>query len=113
MTNSEKNSEAPRHRGTVINAFRETAGISLHQMRTFIALRDTEGWLTCREVARIANVAERTANLHCNYFDKAGIVDKITISPGYRYRFREDAEAINPGLMAHIHAALQAVGTGA
>lgn len=59
--------------------------ISEHQVRVYRVLTRGE-WVSTAELADLAEVAPRTARLHAQGLVKAGIAERRTVFPGYRYR---------------------------
>ena len=64
----------------------ETAEISIHQLKVFNFVKNSEGWVSSKEVAEATGVAGRTARMHCLNFVKAGIFDQAEVHPSHRYR---------------------------
>jgi DNA-binding IclR family transcriptional regulator len=60
--------------------------ISEHEVRAVEALRANGGWMTAKEVAVAADIANRTARLHCHRLAEIGVLDVAKVFGGFRYR---------------------------
>ncbi len=60
--------------------------ISLHEIRVYEAVRRHTGWLTAREIAVAADVADRTSRHHAGRLGEAGVFEVGKVFGGYRYR---------------------------
>ena len=83
--------------------------ISFHIVKVWRTLSQANGdWLTNREIAARAAMSERTVRAKTARFFAAGILDRMELYPGYRYRLRQNPE--NSGLIAELKRADEAFG---
>ena len=88
--------------------------ISVEQARAFVALRrNKERWITSTELAKVANIGERTGRLYLEKYSKLGLVDRIEVSPAYKYRLSEKASKRNAGYFGRLEKAREVFGLGA
>jgi transposase len=83
----------------------ETNEISHHQVRTFLWLEKTKGWRSNREIAKGANISERTARMFTARWVALGILDQAEVFPGHRYRLSDQAENRNKSYVLRIREA--------
>ncbi len=76
--------------------------ITQHMLRVYDAVIDQSDWITAREVARIAAVANRTARQHCLKLTEAGVFECARVHGGFRYRRNTNP---NIGVMASLERA--------
>ena len=89
----------------------ETNEISIQQARAFRFLQQAKGkWITARELAKGADVAERSARMYAKRFVDLGIADQAELFPGHRYRLSTVATKRNVGYMKRIEAACEVFG---
>lgn len=88
----------------------ETNEVSVHQVKIFEFVRAHGSWLTAREIAKGAAVAERTARHHAFLLVKLGIFDQAEVFPAHRYRFSEKAEKRNKGYLIRLAKAKEVFG---
>lgn len=88
----------------------ETSEISEHQLRVFLFVQSASGWVTSKQVAEGANVAQRTARGHLRHFVLQGIFDVAEIFPGHRYKLSEQADKRNPAYMLRLEKAKNVLG---
>lgn len=62
--------------------------VSEHEIRVYEAVRLNGGWLTAREIAAKADVADRTARAHAGNLAKSGVFDLAKVFGGFRYRIK-------------------------
>lgn len=79
-----------------------------HELRIVATLRGAHVWMTSDEIADAAKVAPRTARHHLRRLTDAALVDRAHVFPGYRYRWRNDAD---PRLVARLDRAAAIVGS--
>ena len=85
--------------------------ISEQETRLFCALRNHGAtWITSRELAKQAKVAERTARAHLLKFVKLNIVDLAEVFPGHRYRLAEKADKRNGSYITRLMRAADVFG---
>ncbi len=72
----------------------EKAEISLHEIKTYMALKQAKGWLTTHEIAAQTGVHPRTARLHALRFLEMGIVDRVEVFPAHRFRIAAAAKDV-------------------
>ena len=63
--------------------------ISVHEIRIYLAFQAAASWMTAKEIAKAASVAERTARAHCAKLAKCGVLEESKVFAGYRYRLSE------------------------
>ena len=83
----------------------ETSEISFHFLNVFDAAKNHEGWLTSKELARIAGVADRTARAHAARLVSLGLFDLAEVFPGHRYRFSALADKRNKAMITRLDVA--------
>lgn len=89
----------------------ETNEVSMHQCRVFSALLSSAAsWLTSREVASKAEVAQRTARAHLLKLVNLGIVDQAEVFPAHRYRLSSKADKRNKTYFRRIEIAAKIFG---
>lgn len=64
--------------------------ISEHEIRIYEAVRENGGWLTCKQIAAAADVANRTSRGHCQSLADVGLFEVSKVFGGYRYRLAHD-----------------------
>jgi hypothetical protein len=70
----------------------ESRSISIQEIRIYQALVAHAGqWLTNREIAEEAAVAERTSRAHTAHFVQLGIAEVAELFPAHRYRLKDRA----------------------
>lgn len=74
---------------------REHAEVSEHLVRIWVALRDSEGWLSSVELAHRCAVAPRTARAHTKYLVELGLVDMLETFPHHLHRLSPEAAKRN------------------
>ena len=62
--------------------------VSEHEIRVYEAVRTFGGWMTAREIAVKADVANRTARHHTARLADREIFDVARVFGGFRYRIR-------------------------
>ena len=87
----------------------ETSEVSLHQVKVFQCL-ESGGWVTAKEVAGKAGVADRTARAHLLKLVHLGVADQAEVFPAHRYRLSEMADRRNKAYVQRIHAAMEVFG---
>lgn len=83
---------------------REHAEISWHLLQVWTLLRDSQEWLSNREVAQRAGVAPRTARAHTKYLTNLGMLDVHEIFPRHLYGVSERAARHNAGVFHRLNA---------
>jgi hypothetical protein len=88
--------------------------ISIHETRAFVALLKNRGkWITSKELAREANIAERTARAFSLKFTKLGLVDVAEVFPAHKYRLSEKASKRNAAYFGRLQKACDVFGIAA
>jgi predicted ArsR family transcriptional regulator len=87
----------------------ETNEVSRHQVLVFRSLKDGT-WVTSKEVAERAKVAERTARAHLKRLVDLGLLDEAKVFPGHRYRLSEKAEKRNGAYVRRLEEAASVFG---
>jgi hypothetical protein len=80
----------------------ETNEISEHLYRIYAFVRDAEKWVTAKDIAKGAQVGDRTARAHALKLVKSGVFDQAEIFPGHRYRISEKADKRNRGFVQRL-----------
>lgn len=83
----------------------ETSEISIHQSRIYEFVKSAGRWVTSREIASGADVAERTARAHALKFVRLGVFDQAEVFPAHRYRLSELAGKRNISVVRRLEAA--------
>lgn len=79
--------------------------ISVHQLRIYLFVKGSSAWLTSKEVAIGAKVADRTARQHLFRLVGLGIFDQAEVFPGHRYKFSDMASKRNYGYLLRLEQA--------
>lgn len=92
----------------------ERSEISLHEVKAYLALKSPgTSWLTAREIAKHAGIAERTARAHALKFVRLGLADQAELHPGHRYRLSDKAGKRNTAYVQRLEAACEIFGVQA
>ena len=83
----------------------ETNEISPHLYRVFSFVHEAARWVTSKDIAEGANVAQRTARAHALRLVNAGIFDQAEVFPSHRYRISGKADKRNKGFMQRLERA--------
>lgn len=85
--------------------------ISIHETRAFVAfVKNNEKWITSKELAKEADVAQRTARAFCLKFTKLGLVDVAEVFPAHRYRLSDKASKRNAAYFGRLQKACDVFG---
>lgn len=85
--------------------------VSIHEARVFsVFLANPKEWLTSKEIAEKADVAQRTARAHCLKLVQLGILDQAEVFPSHRYRMAEKADKRNRGYFDRVKQAMEIFG---
>ena len=76
---------------------RERAEISTHLIAVWRVLLQADEPLTNRDIARLADIGERTVRSHTRYLTQLGVVDVYEAFPRHLYRIAAQAEKRNTG----------------
>jgi predicted ArsR family transcriptional regulator len=79
--------------------------VSVHQARIYVAIKNAAGWVTNREIAKSASVAERTARQHTLNLVKLGVLDLAEVFPAHKYRLSEKASKRNAAYVNRLESA--------
>lgn len=82
--------------------------ISIHEVSVVRALADG-AWRTSKEIAQLAEVADRTARHHCLRLSNLGVLDQAQVFPGHRYRLSGEAGQREGAYMKRLKAAAVAL----
>lgn len=88
----------------------EKGEISIHQIKVVEFVRENGGWVTSKEIAAGAGVAERTARHHALALVNLGIFDQAEVFPAHRYRISEKAEKRNKAYWLRLESARSVFG---
>ena len=80
--------------------------VSIHECRVFLVLKNSTKWMTNKEIAAEANVANRTASFKTKKFVDLGICDIAEVYPGHRYRLSQKADKRNTAYMKRLEEAV-------
>ncbi len=70
--------------------------VSLHEVKVYrLFAANPERWISNREVAAEAHVAQRTARAHTLKLVNLGLLDQAEVFPSHRFRFSETASKRN------------------
>ena len=81
--------------------------VSVHQVKIYVAIKNAAGWITNKEIATAAGVAERTARQHSLNLVKLGVLDLAEVFPAHKYRFSEKAAKRNAAYVNRLESARQ------
>jgi predicted DNA-binding transcriptional regulator len=84
--------------------------ISEHEIRVYEAAKASNRWLTAREIAVAADVADRTARTHAAALVTIGVFEVSKVFGGYRYRLKPAFEATASDYLARLEAAKKVLG---
>jgi hypothetical protein len=85
--------------------------ISIHETRAFLVFLKSNGkWIPSKELAKGANIAERTARAYCLKFTKLGLVDLAEVFPAHKYRLSEKANKRNAAYFSRLEKACEVFG---
>lgn len=84
--------------------------ISAHEIRVYEAAKASGGWLTARELAVAADVADRTARAHAAAFAEKGVLEVAKVFGGYRYRIVHKTTGTAQQFVAELESAKHIIG---
>jgi hypothetical protein len=84
--------------------------ISVQECRVYLALKKRQAWVSNRELAKEAGIADRTARAKTLKFVGLGICDVAEVFPGHRYRFSEKAGVRNNAYVRRLESAIEVLG---
>jgi predicted transcriptional regulator len=87
--------------------------ISEHEIRVYEAARVSAGWKTAKELAATADVADRTARMHCGKLAEVGVFQVAKVFGGYRYRCSEQPASAAAEYLSLLESAKRVFGEGA
>jgi DNA-binding IclR family transcriptional regulator len=70
----------------------ESAEVSLHQLMVYEAVKNSTGWITNKDIAKLSGVNERTARAHVYKLVNLEVFEQAEVYPGHRYRLSEKAK---------------------
>ena len=76
--------------------------MSIQQVRIFRYIQQAQGWVTARDIAKGADVAERTARSHAFRLVRMGILDEARVFPGHRYRLADKTDQQNSDYLQQL-----------
>lgn len=82
---------------------REHAEVSTHLLGVWVLLRDSQEWLSNRELAQRTGIAARTARAHTHYLTALGVIDCQEVFPRHVYRVASRAEELNRGVYLRLN----------
>lgn len=88
----------------------EKGEISIHQVRIVDFVRENGSWVTAKEIAAGAEVAERTARHHALSLVNLGIFDQAEVFPAHRYKYSDKAEKRNKAYCLRLESARSVFG---
>lgn len=91
----------------------ERSEVSVHEARAYAAFARQGGrWITSKDLAREAGIAERTARAFCLKFTSLGLVDLAEVFPAHRYRLSDKAARRNAAYVRRLETAQEVFGLG-
>jgi hypothetical protein len=85
--------------------------ISVHEARAFVAfLRNRTRWITSKDLAREAAIAERTARAFCTKFVRLGLLDLAEVFPAHKYQIAAKASKRNAAYLGRLQKACEVFG---
>ena len=88
----------------------ETSEVSLHLVKVYMFLKGRIDWVTSKDVAQGAHIAERTARHHLLKLVRLGIVDQAEVFPAHRYHLSRLAEKRNKSFVQRLEQAKEIFG---
>lgn len=85
--------------------------VSIHEVKAYLALK-AGGWMSSKELAKVAGIAERTARAHLLKLVRLGIADQMELFPAHRYRLSDKAGKRNVSYTQRLEAACEVFGLG-
>lgn len=80
----------------------EKSEISIHEIKVCDALKKSGNWMTNKEIAKQAEISDRTVRAHTLKLVKLGLLDQAEVFPAHRYRWSEKAEKRNAGYWVRL-----------
>jgi len=81
----------------------EKGEISIHEARLYrVFTKSPATWLTNKEIAQQAKIAERTARLHTLRLVKLGILDLAEVFPAHKFKLPQTADKRNRGYLTRL-----------
>ena len=68
-------------------------------------MKDATTWMTNKQIAELAGVAERTARQHTFNLVKLGVLDLAEVFPAHKYRMSEKASKRNASYVNRLELA--------
>ena len=84
--------------------------VSLHEVKVYLVLKKEPAWITSKDIAKKAGVADRTARAHALRLVQLGIIDQAEVFPAHRYRLSENASKRNIGYLQRLEKACEVFG---
>ena len=84
--------------------------ISEHEIRVYEEAKAADRWLTAKEIAVVAGVADRTARAHAAALVAVGVLNVSKVFGGYRYRIKDRFEKPAAAYLARLEAAKKVLG---
>lgn len=92
----------------------ERSEVSLHEVKTFMVLRDSpDVWMTNAEISAKSGVNPRTTRLHTLRLVKLGMLEQAEVFPAHRYRWSTRATRRNAAYAQRLEAAIDVFGVKA
>ena len=66
----------------------ENKGISLHRLKVFLVAKQAQDWFTNDEATKGAGISARTVRMHTKSLVDMGILERVGVFPGHRFRLR-------------------------
>jgi len=83
----------------------ETNEISAHLCRVYVSVKSANCWMTAKDIAQAAKVADRTARSHALRLVNLGVFDQAEVFPAHRYKISEKASKRNKAIILRLEAA--------
>jgi hypothetical protein len=88
----------------------ERTEISIHEVRLFAFMEQNAArWVTSKEAAAGAKIAERTARAHLLKLVGMNLIDQAEVFPGHRYQLSKLASKRNTGYVTRLRRATEAL----
>jgi hypothetical protein len=75
----------------------EKSEISDKEVKFFMALKASTGWVTSQHLATKSEVSPRSARMYALKFVRLGIADQAEVFPAHRYKLSDKASRRNVG----------------
>lgn len=84
--------------------------VSEQEIRIYEAVREHGGWLTAREIAVKADVADRAARNYASSLEQHGVFEVVTAFGGHKYRLRPELPPRAVDYVGQLESAMRHMG---